>query len=297
MTNNQTECFINEDAYSVLIAIYSVVFLGGSCGTIMMTFLLCKTNTRSVTTTVVINLIVVHGIFLITVPFRIAYYIEKKWKLGFDFCRFISSMIHIHMYLSFVFYVTMLSIRFLIFFKQKDKIEFYRTLHSVVASTAVWVIIVIIVMPAFFVEYGKKGIYNTNKCFLFHMELDSTFVIVLNYVIIAITITVVFFFLVLQIIIVVKVVKKLHGSVFSHQEFWAQLKSLFFILVMVVCFFPYQLFRIYYLEHAVECCFYNEIFLAMTALSCLDLLLFALRTYFHKVCKSTSCAVKCPCKF
>ncbi|XP_053323390.1 probable G-protein coupled receptor 141 [Spea bombifrons] len=287
MMDNHTECLLPAHvAYNMLITIYSAAFVGGSAGIVTMTFVLCRANTRSVTTTAVINLLVVHSVFLLTVPFRIAYYIQKKWIFGFYFCKVVSAMIHIHMYLCCVFYVTILGIRCISFFKHKDKIEFYRTLHSVVASSAVWIVVLVVILPLFFWRYGVNGSYNTEECFRFEMEFANHYVVIMNYIATAVIITLGLSLLTVQIVIIVKVVRKLHGSVFSHQEFWAQLKSLVFISVMIICFFPYHLFRIYYIHHAQHFFMCNEIFLSITALCCLDLISFSLKTYFQKVRQS-----------
>ncbi|XP_075684037.1 putative G-protein coupled receptor 141 [Rhinoderma darwinii] len=294
-TTNQTACFIPPGIETgILIALYTTIVIGGTIGIIIMVFLLCRTNTRSVTITAVINLLVIHGVFILTVPFRITYYIQGKWIFRFAFCRFISSMIHIHMYLSFTFYVALLSIRYISYFKQKDKIEFYRTLHSVVASAAVWIIILLVVLPVFFLQYGTdEEKYMPDQCFCFHKEIERPFVVVLNYITIAVIFLVVCVLLSVQIFIIVKLMKKLKRAALDHQEFWAQLKSLFFILVMIICFFPYHMFRIYFLHHPFDLFYYNEILLSITAFSCLDLLSFAVQTYFQKVLQHMTCSLKC----
>ncbi|MEE6512375.1 hypothetical protein FKM82_019330 [Ascaphus truei] len=282
-TPNNTMCFtFGSVADSILITIYTAVLIGGLIGITLMCFFLCRTNTRTITTTVVINLVAVHSIFLLTVPFRIAFYIQKKWHFGLNFCKLVSAMIHIHMYLSFVFYVTTLSIRYLSFFKHRDKIEFYRKLHAVVASGAVWTVVLVVIMPPFFLRYGKNSRSENGSCFHFQGEFENINVKALNYVSITTVLVVVCFLLALQIFIIVKVVKKLQGSAFAHQEFWAQLKSLFFILIMIVCFVPYHMFRIYYIQHTHRYNYYNEIFLSVTAFSCFDLLSFVLYTCCQK---------------
>ncbi|XP_075067386.1 putative G-protein coupled receptor 141 [Mixophyes fleayi] len=294
-TSNQTTCFIDETvANNILITLYIVVFIGGIIGNIIMVFLLCKTNTRSMTTTSIINLLVVHCVFLLTVPFRIYYYIQRQWDFSFGFCRLVSAMIHIHMYLSFIFYVALLSIKCISYLKQRDKIEFYRTLHSVVASAAVWIIILLVMLPLFFFQYGTyEQDYDSKQCFNFHKEFTKSYVIALNYVVIVVMFTIVCLLLGVQMFIIIKVVKKLKRSTLDHQEFWVQLKSLFFIFVMIICFFPYLMFRIYYIRHTEDCLFFNEIVLGITALSCLDILAFAIQTYFQKVLKNRTCSLKC----
>ncbi|XP_074747496.1 putative G-protein coupled receptor 141 isoform X1 [Strix uralensis] len=264
---------------AILITSYSVAFAGGGIGSITMSFVLVKMNTLSVTTTAIINLVVVHSLLLFTVPFRLHYYVNKKWVFKMTLCKVVSAMVHIHMYLTFLFYVITLVIRWLIFFQWKDKVEFYRKLHAIAASAAVWVFVMVFVVPVLFFEYGRSGSYNDTTCFQFHKELQQESVKALNYTIIVSVACVTCVLLGLQVFILVKVARRLSTSLWSHQEFWAQVKNLIFICVIIICFLPYHLFRAYYIQHVndfdqLES--YNEVFLSLTALSCLDLLSFVL---------------------
>ncbi|NWU93297.1 GP141 protein, partial [Upupa epops] len=264
---------------AILITAYSVAFAGGGIGSITMSFVLVKMNTLSVTTTAIINLVVVHSLLLFTVPFRLHYYVHRKWVFKMPFCKMVSAMVHIHMYLTFLFYVVTLVIRWLIFFQWKDKLEFYRKLHAIAASAAMWVFVLVFVVPVLYSEYGRSGSYNDTTCFKFQKELQQESVKALNYTIIAAVSCITCILLGLQIFILVKVVRRISTSPWSHQEFWAQVKNLIFICVIIICFLPYHLFRAYYIQYAnkfdqLES--YNEVFLSLTALSCLDLLSFML---------------------
>ncbi|XP_053569027.1 probable G-protein coupled receptor 141 [Bombina bombina] len=290
----QTVCFIDTNvAYGILITVYTVVLIGGFTGTVLMFIFLCRTNTRSLTTTAVMNLLIIHSIFIVSVPFRIAYYIQNRWIFGFVFCKLVSAMIHIHMYLSFIFYTVILVIRYLCFFRDKDKIEFYRKLHAVVASATVWAVTLIIILPVIITQYGNNATNTNESCFMFQNELKKNPVMVLNYLFVAVVMAVVCGLLLVQIIILVKLVKNLQGPILSHQEIRAQLKSLFFIFIMIVCFFPYHMLRIYYVHHPDECFYFNEICLSITALSCLDLLAFALKICSQKLCSNFGCTINC----
>ncbi|NXX89193.1 GP141 protein, partial [Centropus bengalensis] len=264
---------------TILISVYSVALAGGGIGSIAMSLVLVKMNTLSVTTTAIINLVVVHSLLLFTVPFRLHYYVNRKWVFKMPFCKMVSAMVHIHMYLTFLFYVITLVIRWLIFFQWKDKVEFYRKLHAIAASTAVWVFVMVFVVPVLYFEYGRSGPYNDTICFKFHKELQQESVKALNYTIIVAVTCLTCVLLGLQVFILVKVARKFSTSLWSHQEFWAQVKNLIFICVIILCFLPYHLFRAYYIQHVTD--FgqlesYNEVFLSLTALSCLDLLSFVL---------------------
>uniref|UniRef100_A0A8B9S7V4 Probable G-protein coupled receptor 141 n=1 Tax=Apteryx owenii TaxID=8824 RepID=A0A8B9S7V4_APTOW len=264
---------------AILITAYSVAFAGGGIGSIAMSFVLVKMNTLSVTTTAIINLVVVHGLLLLTVPFRLHYYVNKEWVFKMPFCKMVSAMVHIHMYLTFLFYVITLVIRWLIFFQWKDKVEFYRKLHAIAASATAWVVVIVFLVPVFCVEYGRSGRYDDKTCFKFHKELQQDSVKGLNYTIIVAVACITCVLLGLQIFILVKVARKFSFSLWSHQEFWAQVKNLIFICVIIICFLPYHLFRAYYIQHVNDYSqleSYNEVFLSLTSLSCLDLLSFVL---------------------
>ncbi|XP_019394299.1 PREDICTED: probable G-protein coupled receptor 141 [Crocodylus porosus] len=269
----------HEIAQTILTTVYSVAFIGGVTGVLAMSFFLVKMNTLSMTTTAIVNLVVVHSLLLLTVPFRLHYYINGKWVFGLPFCKAVSATLHIHMYLTFLFYIVTLVIRWLIFFQWKDKVEFYRKLHAVGASAAVWTVVSLIVVPVFCFQYGTSGTYNNTTCFNFQEELKQGSVKILNYIMIISVFCITCILLALQIFIILRVVKRLSGSVWSHQEFWAQIKSLIFLTVIIICFLPYHLFRIYYIQHMNEMnqlLKYNEITLSITAISCLDLLAFVL---------------------
>ncbi|XP_014797106.1 PREDICTED: probable G-protein coupled receptor 141 [Calidris pugnax] len=269
----------NTTVSAILITAYSVAFAGGGIGSITMSFVLVKMNTLSITTTAIINLVVVHSLLLFTVPFRLHYYVSKKWVFRLPFCKLVSAMVHIHMYLTFLFYVITLVIRWLIFFQWKIKVEFYRKLHAIAASAAVWAFVMVFVVPVLYVEYGSSENYDNTTCFMFHKELKQENVKALNYTIIVIVALITCVLLGMQIFILVKVLRKLSASFWSHQEFWAQVKNLIFICVIIICFLPYHLFRAYYIRHVSaygQLESYNEVFLSLTSLSCLDLLSFVL---------------------
>ncbi|KAK2860688.1 hypothetical protein Q7C36_004854 [Tachysurus vachellii] len=275
-------------AYRISLAVlYLLVFIGGIVGVIIMSTTIMS-NMLSVTRVSMINLLVLHLIFLLTVPFRVYYYVANKWELGSYFCKLVSSMLHGHMYLSFIFYAIILCNRYLTYFEWRHRQEFYRELHAVIASVTIWAIILAIVIPST-INYGtgtdKPTLITNNvtQCFAFGTALINKNVKVMNYIICSVVLLIWVLLASCQFYIMWRVRQK-HGEFrWVHQEFWAQIKSLCFVLIMLICFVPYQAFRIYYaytywpgLEKV------NEVFLAVTAFSCFDMLLFAGR----EVCQS-----------
>ncbi|XP_030630461.1 probable G-protein coupled receptor 141 [Chanos chanos] len=269
-----------------LLGIYIIVFLGGIVSVAMMIGVL-KSNIRSVTTLAVVNLIVVHILFLLSVPFRIYFYAVNHWHLGTNFCKLVSSLIHAHMYVAIIFYVVILVARYVNFFQRPDRMEFYRRLHALGASLAVWVIILCVALPVTFENYGQSKDRNETLCFNFGGALKNPAVVTINYILSAGVLLTTIGLACCQLYILYCVYKKYGQSSFSHQEFWAQIKSLCFVLVMVVCFMPYHLFRIYYVSnYHPDLEMQNEVFLAVTALSCFDMLTFLSRPGCRPACSN-----------
>uniref|UniRef100_UPI00398E8FC0 probable G-protein coupled receptor 141 n=1 Tax=Pristiophorus japonicus TaxID=55135 RepID=UPI00398E8FC0 len=279
-SNVSLTCDSPGTAYNAtLIVIYSIVLVGGSAGAFIMTWKI-KTDRKSVTSTAVINLISVHIIFLLTVPFRISYYALGEWKFGAIFCKLVSAMIHAHMYLSFVFYVTIVVIRMISFFREKKTMQFYQPWHASVASLAIWGLVLLAVLPLFLGFYGTSKKYNKMQCFQFQAEITNRFVLVVNYFSVIVVSTTNCVLLAIQMCIIIRLAAK-HASTFrKQQQFGAQTKTLLFLLVMITCFLPYLGFRLFYINQVVahHCSLIlhiiNEIFLALTAMSCFDVLTF-----------------------
>uniref|UniRef100_H9H9Q3 Probable G-protein coupled receptor 141 n=1 Tax=Monodelphis domestica TaxID=13616 RepID=H9H9Q3_MONDO len=280
-----------------LTGLYAAVLVGGVAGVLSILVVLANMNARSVTTTAVINLVAVHGAFLLTVPFRLVYLVRSTWPFGLPFCKVVSAALHVHMYLTFLFYAGILAARYLLFFTHRDKVQFYRKLHAVAASAAVWLLVAVLILPPLLSQYGSRRTYNDSRCFEFQGELREASVRVVNYAAAAAVIGVAVALLAVQVVILVSTGRRLRRACLSHQEFWAQLKNLVFIGVIFVCFLPYQLFRLYYLQDPAEdgcqrAAAYNEIFLSITAGSCFDLLLFVLggsRRFKHNLIDFLNC--------
>ncbi|KAJ8279458.1 hypothetical protein COCON_G00065240 [Conger conger] len=274
MAVNNTNNTINNNTIGFrasLLVIYTVTMLGGTLGIFFMVrFLRRSKNKLSITTTSIINLVLSHGFFLLTVPFRIDYYASNTWRYAFAFCKLVSISIHTHLYISFFFYVAILVVRLLPFLPTRD---FYRPLTAFVGSAAVWFVFTITIFPPLWLEYGKTERYNKTKCFEFQAEIK-------NHVALNITISTVVIFIstvmvVIQVVFLTRVVRSNPGNLFSQQEFRAQLKNLTFLTFMVVCFLPYHVYRIYYVLHVSgNNSRHNEIYLSLTTLCCLDLLTF-----------------------
>ncbi|XP_061661839.1 probable G-protein coupled receptor 141 isoform X2 [Syngnathoides biaculeatus] len=263
-----------EEYHTLLIVIYTVVLLIGSTS-LSVTIHIMKSRTSSTTSIAVLNLIFAHFLFLLTVPFRIYYHAAQQWTLSSGWCRVVSSMVHIHMYMSFGLYVVIILTRLLVFYHKAKRLESLPRIYAQAASFGMWMIVLVIVTCIVHFSYGhSKGEKNTLhshfQCFRFGKNIEAA-AKVINYIISALFITVAIVLTSLQASVLWLLYRMHHQQCTSQQDFGAQLKSLSFALIMVVCFIPYHIFRLYYLEH-LELQNLNEVFLSLTTFNCVDML-------------------------
>uniref|UniRef100_A0A8D1YQM4 G-protein coupled receptors family 1 profile domain-containing protein n=1 Tax=Sus scrofa TaxID=9823 RepID=A0A8D1YQM4_PIG len=131
----------------------------------------------------------------------------------------------------------------------------------------------------FFLQYGINPIYSEQRCFEFYKDLNRREFVILNYSMIVIMMTTVVTLFLIQMGVIVQLVKALWPDLWAHQEYRAQIKSFFFLLVIVVCFIPHHVFRVHFIQNYSETgnselVLYNEIFVALTTVCCLDMLCF-----------------------
>ncbi|NWR28031.1 GP141 protein, partial [Tachuris rubrigastra] len=256
---------------TVLIVLYLINLAGGTLGIIMMSHQLFQRRSQSVMTIIIINLLVLHTFMLLSIPFRLSYYILQKWKFSWFACRLASAIIYIHMYTTFVFYMAIIMIRLF-------RLEF-RKCYTTTWVGAVWLVGALVITPVLLSYYGTSKTYHPYECFQFHREIQEPYMVIANYCLIGISVTVCAVLTIIQLIVICRLAVKYWPDINSHVEFRAQAKSFFFILITLVCFMPHHVFRVYYIQNYHldkdhKLLTYNEIFLALTTLCCLDMLCF-----------------------
>lgn len=264
-----------EQHHTVLLAIYSVVFFSGTISLSLMMYMM-KSNVTSSTSIAMLNLIFTHFIFLLTVPFRMYYHATTHWNLGRGWCRTISGMIHIHMYMSFIFYVIILSMRLVTFYCRSGREVSINRVHALFVSIVVWLVVLVVFPSIMFVYYGNDPehirLHNMTHCFDFGKYIKSEGK-VFNYIVSMVIIVVSLGLTALQANATWVLYRKHRRSCTFQQDFGAHLKSLYFAAIMAVCFIPYHIFRLTYLEN-LDLQNANEVFLSLTTLNCVDMLTF-----------------------
>ncbi|NXG56961.1 GP141 protein, partial [Hemiprocne comata] len=255
----------------ILIALYVINLAGGTLGVIMMSRQLFQRRPQSVMSIIIISLLLLHTFMLLSIPFRLSYYILGEWKFGRFACKLTSAIIYLHMYTTFTFYMAIILIRLF-------RLEF-RKCYTAAWVTAVWLVGTLVITPILLSIYGTSKTYPSSKCFQFHKEIQEMHMVIVNYCFIGVLVAVCAVLTVVQLSVIYRLAVKYWPDMNSHVEFRAQAKSFFFILVTLVCFMPHHVFRVYYIQNYHldkdhKLLPYNEIFLALTTMCCLDMLCF-----------------------
>ncbi|KAM4875009.1 putative G-protein coupled receptor 141 [Thomomys bottae] len=277
--SNISNMDINQcDAYCrmLLLVLYGMVFLAGTTGIIMISPVIFRRSSQTVISIAVFNIMVLHSILLISLPFRLSYYLSGTWELGSFPCRVISAILYAHMYFTFLFYVAIVTLRLLIYFR-KFQLQQFQKYQAIMLSMAIWMVAGFIFLPIFFLQYGTDpGYSEKQRCFEFHRDLQHQEMVILNYSIIVVILATVLVLFLMQMVVLLQLMKAHWPDMWAHQEFRAQIKSFFFLLVILVCFIPHHAFRVYFMEQysgreSSKLVLYNEICVALTTLCCLDM--------------------------
>lgn len=263
----------DSEHHTALLAIHSVVLLSGTVSLILMVYMM-KSSITSSTSIAVLNLIFTHFIFLLTVPFRIYYHIAGHWNMGRGWCKVTSVMIHIHMYMSFIFYVIILVSRLVTFYRRSEHRVSFNRGHALLVSGVVWTLVLLVIPCVTYFYYGNRNsrAQNATNCFDFGKDINNSSK-VLNDIVSIVIIVASLVLTALQANAVRILYRKHQRSCTFQQDFGAQLKSLCFAAIMMICFVPYHVFRLIYLEHR-DLQNINEVFLSLTTFNCIDMLTF-----------------------
>ncbi|KAM4623066.1 P2Y purinoceptor 1-like [Discoglossus pictus] len=241
---NATEkCKINKEfTYRYLSTVYLVVFLIGLFSNGFGLFNLCMNWKKwSSLNVFVLNLGIADLLYVITLPFFVAYYMNKEvWMFGNGFCQLTRSLFHINMYAS-ISFLTCISVqRYLgIVHPMKMMGKFQNLRHSFYISILVWIWVLIQVLPNLMFMNNNKNVTHCHDSTT-NENLD-------RYTIYTMIITLTGFCIPFIIIVVcysrVLTVLKRNKNVDSNLK-RRSIKLVFIVLILFsVCFLPFYVFR------------------------------------------------------
>ncbi|XP_066101714.1 C-C chemokine receptor type 5 [Saccopteryx bilineata] len=149
---------VKEIAAKLLPPLYSLVFLSGFVGNLLVVLILitCK-KLKSMTDIYLLNLAISDLLFLLTVPFW-AYYAADHWVFGNEGCRLLTGLYFIGFF-SGIFFIILLTIdRYLAIVHAVFALKARTVTFGVVTSGATWVVAVFASLPGIiFTKSQREG--------------------------------------------------------------------------------------------------------------------------------------------
>lgn len=155
--------------YPLYSAVFSIVFLIGLLFNAVAIYIFaCTLKMRNETTTYMINLVVSDSLFVLSLPFRIVYFIKRDWLFGDVLCKISVSLFYTNMYGSILF-LTCISIdRFLAIVHPFRSQRIRTKRNAKLACCAVWVMVLSGSVPTGFLldtTSPKNADAPLNYCF------------------------------------------------------------------------------------------------------------------------------------
>nr|XP_061801846.1 lysophosphatidic acid receptor 6-like [Nerophis lumbriciformis] len=164
------KCNKNDDfKYPLYSTVFSLVFVFGFLFNLVAVYIFgCTLKVRNETTTYMVNLVVSDSLFVLSLPFRIVYFIKQEWMFGSELCKISVALFYTNMYGS-IFFLTCISVdRFLAIVHpfRSQKIRTKR--NAKLACVTVWVLVLSGSIPTGFLldtTSPKNVNASSNYCF------------------------------------------------------------------------------------------------------------------------------------
>lgn len=166
-----TEDFVNcnkSDDFKYLLysSVFSLVFVVGLVFNMVAVYIFsCTLKQRNETTTYMINLIVSDSLFVLSLPFRVFYFINRVWPFGTVLCKISAALFYTNMYSS-IFFLTCISVDRFLAIVYPFRSQTIRTKRNAkLACCAVWMIVFSAsIASAFFLDTSSPN-SPTKFCF------------------------------------------------------------------------------------------------------------------------------------
>ncbi|KAM9680990.1 C-C chemokine receptor type 1-like [Dama dama] len=157
----------------LLPALYSVVFVIGLIGNILMFLVLMKYKRfKKVSDIYLLNLAISDLIFLFTLPFWIDYKVKDDWVFGEAMCRLLSGLFFVGLY-SEIFFIMLLTIYMSVLFNFIWTPRSFRTrTFGIITSIVIWVLAILASIPGF--HFSKTEWWFTHYTCDLHFPPESS---------------------------------------------------------------------------------------------------------------------------
>ncbi|XP_060747313.1 lysophosphatidic acid receptor 6-like [Tachysurus vachellii] len=168
MVNNSTggNCSIQDDfKYTLYSSAFSIVFILGLLFNVVALYIFTWTlKQRNETTTYMLNLVVCDTLFVLSLPFRISYFLNRNWPFGPVFCKISVSLFYMNMYGSILFLTCISADRFLAIVYPLASRSLRTKRNAKIACCSVWLLVISISVAAGF-QLETSSSDNTSSCF------------------------------------------------------------------------------------------------------------------------------------
>ncbi|XP_028277177.1 lysophosphatidic acid receptor 6-like [Parambassis ranga] len=171
MFNNtlQISCKKSDDfKYPLYSTVFSLVFVVGLCFNMVAVYIFgCTLKLRNETTTYMINLVVSDSLFVLSLPFRIVYFIKRDWMFGRFLCKISVVLFYTNMYGSILFLSCISVDRFLAIVYPFRSQTIRTKRNAKLACCTVWVLVLCASVPAGFLLDITSNSTNASTQFCF----------------------------------------------------------------------------------------------------------------------------------
>ncbi|XP_067405844.1 putative P2Y purinoceptor 10 [Emydura macquarii macquarii] len=143
---------------------YTIIFIPGLLANSAALWVLCRfINKKNKAVIFMINLAVADLAHVLSLPFRMYYYINQIWPFGSFFCQLCFYLKYLNMYASICF-LTCISIQRYLFLLHPFKARDWKCRYDVIISVAVWIFVGVACLPLPVVRSPALS-NNVNACF------------------------------------------------------------------------------------------------------------------------------------
>ncbi|XP_015251262.1 PREDICTED: lysophosphatidic acid receptor 6-like [Cyprinodon variegatus] len=160
-------CDNDEFKYPMYSTVFSLVFvLGLIFNAIAVYIFMCTLKIRNETTTYMMNLVVSDSLFVLSLPFRIAYFIKREWIFGSVLCKISVALFYTNMYGSILFLTCISMDRFLAIVHPFRSQGIRTKKTAKLACLGVWVMVLSGSIPTgFLLDTSSPNETNVSYCF------------------------------------------------------------------------------------------------------------------------------------
>ncbi|KAG9348414.1 hypothetical protein JZ751_002149 [Albula glossodonta] len=162
------ECVKNDEfKYTMYSTVFSVVFVVGLLTNMAAMYIFCfSLKLRNETTTYMINLMVSDLLFVLTLPLRIFYFINRDWPFGSILCKLSASLFYTNMYGSMLFLTCISVDRFLAIVYPFQSRMMRTKRNAKIVCCGVWILVLAGSLPTgFLLDTSFRGANNKTNCF------------------------------------------------------------------------------------------------------------------------------------